>query len=181
MTKPGMFWLTFAHLSLRPNFPLSGSLSFPLSGKFGLRPDRKNDFTFWINFRSAESLVSAKDERKSEPKVKVTQCCHLANLAALMPIQLLIYREMLLTIAVTVFTYCCHGNIRRDSIVKHYRSETTTPLSPLRRKLGYRHCDKKSWYAALLCSEDGGRRITQINWEDARTARLTRLTHLLQR
>jgi len=72
MTKPGMFGLTFAHLSLRPNFPLSGSLSFPLSGKFGLRPDRKNDFTFWINFRSAESLVSAKDERKSEPKVKVT-------------------------------------------------------------------------------------------------------------
>ena len=69
-----MFGLTFAHLSLRPNFPLSGSLSFPLSGKFGLRPDRKNDFTFWINFRSAESLVSAKDERKSEPKVKVTQC-----------------------------------------------------------------------------------------------------------
>jgi len=69
-----MFGLTFAHLSLRPNFPLSGSLSFPLSGKFGLRPDRKNDFTFWINFRSAESLVSAKDERKSEPKVKVTHC-----------------------------------------------------------------------------------------------------------
>ena len=69
-----MFGLTFAHLSLRPNFPLSGSLSFPLSRKFGLRPDRKNDFTFWINFRSAESLVSAKDERKSEPKVKVTHC-----------------------------------------------------------------------------------------------------------
>jgi len=63
--------------------------------------------------------------------------------SSMMPIQLLIYREMLLTIAVTVFTYCCHGNIRRDSIVKHYRSETTTPLSPLRRKLGYRHCDKK--------------------------------------
>ena len=39
-----------------------------------LQPDRKNDFTFWINFRSAESLVSAKDDRKSEPKVKVTQC-----------------------------------------------------------------------------------------------------------
>ena len=69
-----MFGLTFAHLSLRPNFPLSRSLSFPLSRKFGLRPDRKNDFTFWINFRSAESLVSAKDERKSEPKVKVTHC-----------------------------------------------------------------------------------------------------------
>jgi len=69
-----MFGLTVAHLSLRPNFPLSGSLSFPLSGKFGLRPDRQNDFTFLITFRSAETLVSAKDERKSQPKVKVAHC-----------------------------------------------------------------------------------------------------------